>query len=288
MSFITFNVARQKFEPLGLKIVRDLERPGGYKVVYEAYDLAGRHVALKIINPDTMDYPRLLREAKAMEAIDSPFVAKVLSWDPGKEVDFPYLIEEFIEGSPLWDLMETRFNNRETYTPTETIHFLDQVLQGLLACVEKRIVHRDIKPQNIMIRSDNSPVIIDFGVARHLNETPLTSTSGPRPGITLIYAPPELINYNSKLINERTDLFSLGIVAYFMLSGQHPFVHQPPSNVDLHTQMLTFPEVPLIQIVPSIPPSLSNFITLLIKRDNVSRIPSVKMALERLRKISQD
>lgn len=171
---------------------------GAYKVVFEAFR-EGEVFALKILKEE-IDYNRLVREASTMRLIDSPYIAKLFEFQILQvgSASVPYLLEEYIEGKSLNDELQ----QRRIIPPIQVVQFLDQALQGLEAMWAKRIVHRDIKPDNIMLRGNGSPVIVDFGLSRHLDLTSLTPSEahGTMMG-TPAFAPPELLRYDKSLID---------------------------------------------------------------------------------------
>ena len=172
------------------------------------------------------------------------------------------------------------------FSPEDTLSFLDKVLQGLEACWEKRIVHRDIKPANIMLRTNGSPVIVDFGLSRHLELTSLTPTEYPGAIGTLLFAPPELLSYTKNDIDSKTDLYSLGITVYMMMTGQHPYINlrNPPKNV-MYALMNTAAIAPHL-LNPAIPESLSRFVLRLMKRNRVDRPRDAAQARSKLSELS--
>lgn len=260
-----------------LSVIRFVGK-GSFKFVYEVYSNNVR-CALKILTDD-VDYNRLGRETDAMRIINSPFVAKLYEFLMVRKPEFSveYILEEFIEGDDL----KKYIDNFKIYTAHETIIFLDQILQGLEACWENKIVHRDIKPANIMVRNDGSPVIVDFGLSRHLDMSSLTSTNFGGTIGTPYFAPPELLEYTKNDIDSKTDLYSLGVTVYMMCTGRHPYSDvsgdYPRSIVDL----LTKTALPPHEINPEIPESLSRFILRLMDRHRVKRPRDATQARNKL------
>jgi serine/threonine protein kinase len=187
---------------------------GGMGVVWRARDEeTGSIVALKLLHPVYADDPdyitRFERELELARRIKSANVVGVIGYGVRRKV--PYLALEYIDGPSLRE----RLASHGPYSWPETKALLAQVAQGLADAHAAGVVHRDIKPSNILIGSDGTAKIADFGIARGLDLTRVTGTS------TLLgtpaYLPPE------GPLDERSDLYSLGIVAYEMLAGVPPF-----------------------------------------------------------------
>ncbi len=192
---------------------------GGQKCVFAAAE-QGEAVALKILSPDA-SIDRVTREIQAMRQVQSEYVVRLHSFRQLIDRDPPltYLIEEFVDGPSL----ASRIDGGHVFGQDEALLVLRKLTQGLIDIWSENLVHRDIKPQNIMLRDGTEPVIIDFGVVRHMSLPAVTDSSAPRGPCTPMYAPMEVLLNRKEEINCRADIFSLGVVAYEMVSGQHPF-----------------------------------------------------------------
>jgi eukaryotic-like serine/threonine-protein kinase len=278
------NLSSEELEKLfpDLKVIRRIGS-GSFKVVYEVRK-GDQHYALKILTDD-VDYNRLYRETDAMRVIDSPFVAKLHEFQVTRNADISiaYILEEFIDGHEL----KTFTDNGRIYSAVELMTFLDQMLQGLEACWSKRIVHRDIKPANIMIRRDGSPVIVDFGLSRHLDLSSLTSTDHSFMG-TGPFAPPELLQYSKHDIDSKTDLYSLGITAYMMCTGQHPYTDGRKKYPTTMSEMRDVQAVPPHELNSQIPESISRFVMRLMNRNRVDRFKDAAQARLKLSQIKTE
>lgn len=276
---MTIKQANEMFGGIGCEVLQDINN-GTFKQVFRA-KYKGQIVALKVIRQEGLDF-RNRREIIAMESINSPYVAKIINFSLGSSEYLPYVIEEFVPGASLQEKWDFQIVSVQEFFPL----FAD-IFQALLACASNKIVHRDVKPQNILLRDSGNAVLTDFGLARLLDESTITAV-GTRIG-TLAYAPPEFINYRSENISETSDLFSVGVMAYWMLTGKHPFLTldaHDPKPTDL--QMLENEAIPLEEFGESFSPLLSDFIMFLIQRQPADRYPSTDFAWKQFQRIRQE
>jgi len=202
---------------------------GGMGTVYRAVDSRTRQtVALKVLHPHLADDPdyvrRLQREARIAIELDCPYTVRV--FDYGQHGDQHYLAMEFVEGQTLAKLMA----ERGKLTPDQARTIATHIALALDAAHQKGIVHRDIKPGNILIDKDGTAKVADFGIARDTGSTTITKT-GFFLG-TVQYSSPEALVGKTDI---RSDIYSLGIVLYQMLSGRVPFEADTPLAVmDMH------------------------------------------------------
>lgn len=214
-----YNVTKeqaQKMAPM-YKIEQRLTL-SSFKAAFKATDQTGRAVCLKIVDPN---YPndRLQRELLAMGKLDHPNIAKLLEYyfSVFEGVTVQYIVEEFIDGTDLtaalgsvWELSRIRTIFAPLCSALEVLRIAD-------------LVHRDLKPSNIRLSPNDVPSIIDFGVARHLDQPDLTATAhGARIGTPQYFAPEQFRGTKAD-IEHRTDLFALGIILYQAATGIHPF-----------------------------------------------------------------
>jgi hypothetical protein len=190
--------------------------------VWRATDeLLGRQVAVKILKPEFGDDPsfrlRFRAEARASASLSHPGVATV--YDYGEEVvggiHTAYLVMELVPGEPLSALLARQV----TLDPAHTMDVVAQTAGALQAAHDRGIVHRDVKPANLLVRPDGSIKITDFGIARAADAMALTQT-GTLLG-TVAYLSPEQVN--GQTATPASDLYSLGVVAYLCLAGRTPF-----------------------------------------------------------------
>ncbi len=232
------------------QITRELGR-GGMAVVYQAYQPAlQRQVALKVLPPSLAqdDFVRRFHhEAIAAAGLRHPNIVTI--YDVGSEDRHNYIVMEFLEGRPLSDVIRSGGS-----LPLARIcKIIEQVAQALDYAHQHGFIHRDIKPSNVMLDQSDHATLTDFGIARALTGTHLTQTG------TLIgtpeYMSPEQVT--GEEIDARTDVYSLSIVAYEMVTGQVPFSGTTASV--LYKQANT-PPPPLRTHVPGVNPTVENVI----------------------------
>ena len=247
------------------EIVRVLGR-GGMGVVYEAFDRAlGRSVALKAMTAEVATRTelrmRFLREARAVAKLQHPNI--VVVHELGEEDGTPFIAMEFLEGSPLDDLL-VRGMAGDSF---EKIEIVIQVAKALQHAHSKGVIHRDIKPANIMRLTDGTVKVVDFGIAHLANQT-MTGT-GVLLG-TLAYLSPEQLNGEG--VDHRTDIFSLGIVLYEMFSGSLPFAG--PTPAETMRKILLEPPPPLDRRVADYPPALQGVLDRALAKNQAERYQS--------------
>lgn len=202
------------------EIVRELGR-GAMGIVYEAFDPSiKRRVAIKTARSDAFTNPsqagemmtRFIREAQAAGALNHPNIITV--YDTGEHENIAFIVMEFIDGGSLHD----QFSASRRWDPAEVAELGASLAEALAAAHERGIVHRDIKPANIMLPEIGPAKIADFGIA-HTRDSNLTNP-GDMVG-TPYYMSPE--QFQGQKVDARSDLFSLGVVLYEMLTGERPF-----------------------------------------------------------------
>ncbi len=197
---------------------------GGMSTVYLATDQRlDRDVALKVLHPHLADDPQFLdrlgREAKAAARLSHPHVVGVL--DQGEDGRLAYLVMEYIKGHTLRDVL----NDKGALSPRLALALIDPVVEGLGAAHAAGMIHRDIKPENVLIADDGRIKLGDFGLARAIS----TSTSTGALIGTVAYLSPELVL--GKQADARSDIYSVGIMLYEMITGRQPFDGDVPIQV---------------------------------------------------------
>ena len=206
------------------KIIREIGS-GGMAWVYLAEDLIeGIRVAAKVLYPqfseDISYIQRFNREAKLAISLNEPHIVRVL--DYGATRDIHYLIMEYIEGRDLLEILE----ERGPLPYEEVLNIVSQVARALEHASQKGIVHRDIKPQNLMVTADGTVKVCDFGIARAVALPSLTQSGFV--GSPYYISPEQAMGEH---VDVRSDIYSLGIVMYQMLSGKLPFDAKSPWSI---------------------------------------------------------
>jgi serine/threonine protein kinase len=198
------------------QIVRMLGK-GAMGTVYLAYDgQLERHVALKqpMLTNETM-VKRFYREARATAILRSPYICPI--YDVGDINGMHFISMAFIEGRPLSSAIRTGFES-----PQQIATIIQKVALGLQKAHDEGIIHRDLKPDNIMLDTDGDPVIMDFGLARRVDDDVRLSKVGTLIG-SPAYMSPEQVHGDQSKIGLSTDIYSLGVVLFEMLTGRIPF-----------------------------------------------------------------
>lgn len=217
---------------------------GGMGEVWRATDLrSGRAVAVKILRPelqgDEIFLSRLRAEAKNASGLRHPNLAVVL--DAGERQGTGWIVMELVQGRPLSDILA----ERGTMPPEEILTILAQVARALQVVHDAGVVHRDVKPSNILITREGLAKLSDFGISTGTNQLPMTA-AGMVMGTAQYLAPEQAMG---NLATPAGDLYSLGIIAYEALSGNRPFVGA--SQVDIAYQHVNSPVPPLPQTLPT-------------------------------------
>ena len=191
---------------------------GGMSTVYRALDeTLQRQVAIKLLNrevaSDSDQLERFRREARAVAQLSHPHIVGVI--DAGEDENRPYIVFEYVEGETLKD----RIRRVGRLPITEAVAYAIEIARALGAAHARHIVHRDVKPQNVLIDEEGSAKVTDFGIARTLDEQGLTA-DGRVLGTTDYVSPEQALG---QPVTGQSDLYSLGVVLYEMLTGEVPF-----------------------------------------------------------------
>ncbi|WP_159887065.1 Stk1 family PASTA domain-containing Ser/Thr kinase [Paenibacillus puerhi] len=240
---------------------------GGMAIVYKGLDmLLHRHVAVKILRQqyvhDEEFIQRFRREAQAAASLSHPNVVSI--YDVGQEEDIHYIVMEYIEGTTLNDLIKAR----APLQVEEAVHIAGQICDALDHAHHNQIIHRDIKPHNILIGKNGRVKVTDFGIARAVTSSTITQT-GSVVGSVHYFSPEHA---KGTPTGEQSDLYSLGIVMYQMLTGRLPFLGESPISVALkHLQEDV--EEPR-KVNPLIPQSVENVILRAMRKSTSERYRS--------------
>ncbi len=247
---------------------------GGQKAVFRATDKNNGIVVVKIMLPNGSG-DRLIREINIVSSNNFPNVPQIYKHGTF-EIDNKqcvFIIEQYIEGSDLRGLLI----NTGKITIEETIRLIEDLLETVTVLELRGVVHRDIKPENILYSCDRKYWLLDFGIARDLHQLSLTDTAAHFGPHTAGYAAPEQFRNMKKKIDARADLFSIGVVAYEALTGNHPFAAGARDYLDILRRTEAFHVSPLV-ITEDNNGELSQFIHLLMEKYPSRRPPSAKMA----------
>ncbi|TDF98306.1 Stk1 family PASTA domain-containing Ser/Thr kinase [Paenibacillus piri] len=248
---------------------------GGMAIVYKALDiLLHRHVAVKILRSqyvhDEEFIQRFRREAQAAASLSHSNVVSI--YDVGQEDDVHYIVMEYIEGTTLNELIK----EKAPLQVEEAVHFAGQICDALDHAHHNQIIHRDIKPHNILIGKNGRVKVTDFGIARAVTSSTITQT-GSVVGSVHYFSPEHA---KGTPTGEQSDLYSLGIVMYQMLTGRLPFLGESPISVALkHLQEEV--EEPR-KVNPLIPQSVENIILKAMRKNPSERYRSAKQMLDDL------
>ena len=242
---------------------------GGMANVYLANDtILDRKVAIKVLRGDLSNDEKFIRrfqrEALSVSNLSHPNIVEV--YDVGEEDGQYYIVMEYIEGKTLKQLLK----KRETLTLPEVIDIMLQLTDGLAHAHESYIIHRDIKPQNIMILDNGLVKITDFGIAMALNATQLTQTNSVMGSVH--YLPPEQANGKSATI--KSDIYSLGILMYELITGSVPFKGDNAVEIALKHMKEKIPSIRKQN--PTIPQSVENIVIKATAKNPRNRYDSVK------------
>lgn len=252
---------------------------GGMAVVYKARcRLLNRFVAIKILKPEFAKNPDIIesfrRESQAAAGLSHPNIVGI--FDVGREGNLHYIVMELIEGQTLSKMIEKE-------GPIEYHKVIDitkQIASGLSYAHKHHIIHRDIKPHNILMTPDGVAKIADFGIAKAMSESIDDDSEEMVMGSVHYFSPEQA---RGGYVDEKSDIYSLGIVMYEMLTGRVPFDAETPVQVALmhiNEQM-----IPPSRYVPTIPPRLEAIILKATAKVQVSRYANVDEIIKELDKI---
>ena len=257
---------------VGLKLdgryeITDLIGVGGMANVYRGRDIMeNRVVAVKILKSEYSENEEFVRrfrnESKAIAVLSHPNIVKI--YDVGYENDMQYIVMEYIDGITLKEYIE----QQGMLKWRDCVHFTIQILRALQLAHDRGIVHRDIKPQNVMLLSDGSIKVMDFGIARFSRE--VENNTNEKTMGSVHYVSPE--QASGTRTDERSDIYSVGVMMYEMLTGRKPFNGDTPVEVALK-HMHEAP-IPPSQYVSSIYPGLEEIILHAMEKEPSKRYQS--------------
>lgn len=254
---------------------------GGMAIVFKATDiLMRREVAVKIlkdeISADTQSVQRFINESKAVAMLSHQNIVNI--YDVSVRENIKYIVMEYVEGITLKNYMQ----HREVLNLREIISYTTQILKALDHAHKKGIVHRDIKPHNIMLLKNGVIKVTDFGIAKLPNTETISMTE--KAIGTVYYISPE--QASGRDIDSRSDLYSLGVMMYEMATGCLPFTGDSPVSVALK-QVNDTPKLPR-EINPYIPVGLEQIIMHAMEKDPEERYQSAEEMLSQLQKLREN
>ena len=248
---------------------------GAMGIVYKALDRKlNRVVALKVVHShltsDLSFLERFLREARAMARLQHEHIVSIFSVEQDQGTQF--IVMEFFQGTNLF----TRIQSSASFPLPEAITVTFQIAKALAYAHEHGIIHRDVKPANVLIGSDHRLKLTDFGIAAALDDAPLT-TAGQLIG-TLLYMSPE--QARDATLDGRSDLYSLGLILYELLTGTHP--RRDLSNTAILGMLSTEEKSPVLTFPPSVSTETQAIVKDLLRYRPVDRIKDASQLLRRL------
>lgn len=254
---------------------------GGMAVVYRATDmLMNRVVAVKVLKDeiasDTASVKRFINESKAVSMLSHPNIVNI--YDVSVRDDVKYIVMEYVEGITLKNYM----TRKGALSLKELVGYSEQILRALSHAHAKGIVHRDIKPQNIMLLKSGLIKVMDFGIAKLPNAETVTMTD--KAIGTVYYISPE--QASGQAIDARSDIYSLGVMMYEMATGKLPFTADSPVSVAL--MQINDSPVPPRDINAQIPQGLEQIIATAMEKEPEKRYQSASDMLSKLIKVKEN
>ena len=254
---------------------------GGMANVYRAYDkIQDRYVAIKILKDEYLDNEEFLRrfknESKAIAALSHPNIVQI--YDMNFHNSFYWIAMEFVDGITLKEYIE----QQNVLNWKEAVHFVMQILLALQHAHNKGIVHRDVKPQNIMLLRNGTIKIMDFGIARFARNEAKTLTD--RAIGSVHYISPE--QARGDIINHTTDIYSVGVILFEMLTGSLPF--EADNAVSVAIKQIEMDPIRPRQINNQIPKSLEQIVIKAMSKDKHRRYQSTTQMIKDLTEFKEN
>ena len=258
----------------GRYLIQSLVGVGGMANVYRGVDeKTGNAIAVKVLKEEFLDNEELVRrfknESKAISILDHPNIVKV--YDVSVTDRLQYIVMEYVDGITLKEYLKQRGG---ALTWKETVHFATQVLRALQHAHSKGIIHRDVKPQNIMLLADGSIKMMDFGIARFSRAQ--SQTVSDKAIGSVHYISPEQAKGDKT--DARTDIYSVGVMLYEMLSGKLPF--DGDGAVSIAIMQISDKAKPLSQVAPNVPQGLCQITEKAMEKEPEKRYQSAREMLE--------
>jgi serine/threonine-protein kinase len=253
---------------------------GGMAVVYRARDkLLNRPVAIKVLRPqyvtDANFVDSFRKESRSAASLTHPNIVSI--FDVGKDGNVYYIVMELVEGRPLSDIIREKGPLDYRFV----LKISEQIASALSVAHKNNIIHRDVKPHNILITQDGHAKITDFGIARAVTDG--TTVNDNTVKGTVHYFSPE--QGRGMYMDERSDIYSLGIVMYEMLTGQPPFDADNAVAIAVMHMNDRMPQPS--RLVPGVPPALEQIIMKATEKHQVNRFKNADEMLEALRNVDR-
>ena len=250
---------------------------GGMAVVYKAKDrLLNRQVAVKILKPEYTNDEKFInhfrRESHAAASLSHPNIVSI--FDVGREGNINYIVMELVEGKPLSKIIR----DEAPLNYNRVIDYSKQIASGLSAAHKHGIIHRDVKPHNILVNEDGIAKIADFGIAKAISTTTIVDGTNETVMGSVHYFSPE--QARGGYVDEKSDIYSLGIVMYEMLTGEVPFDADNPVTVAL--MHINDPITPPSKLVEGIPPGLERIVLKATDKYQSNRFKSAEEVIDAL------
>ncbi len=258
----------------GRYLIQSLVGVGGMANVYRGVDeKTGNAIAVKVLKEEFLDNEELVRrfknESKAISILSHPNIVKV--YDVSVTDRLQYIVMEYVDGITLKEYLKQRGG---ALTWKETVYFATQVLGALQHAHAKGIIHRDVKPQNIMLLADGSIKMMDFGIARFSRAQ--SQTVSDKAIGSVHYISPE--QAKGDRTDARTDIYSVGVMLYEMLSGRLPF--DGDGAVSIAIMQISDKPKPLAQVAPNVPEGLRQITEKAMEKDPAKRYQSAQEMLD--------
>ena len=262
--------------------IQSLVGVGGMANVYRGVDEKnGNPIAVKVLKEEFLDNEELVRrfknESKAISILSHPNIVKV--YDVSVTDKLQYIVMEYVDGITLKEYLKQRGG---ALTWKETVHFATQILSALQHAHSKGIIHRDVKPQNIMLLADGSIKMMDFGIARFSRAQ--SQTVSDKAIGSVHYISPE--QAKGDRTDARTDIYSVGVMLYEMLSGQLPF--DGDGAVSIAIMQISDKAKPLAQVAPNVPEGLRQITEKAMEKDPDKRYQSAQEMLEAIEEFKRN
>ncbi len=251
---------------------------GGMAVVYKARDkLLNRYVAVKILKPEFTKDIKFIesfrRESQAAASMSHPHIVNI--YDVGREGNINYIVMELVEGQPLSALIQ----EKGALKPRDAVVITRQIASALGHAHKNHIIHRDVKPHNILLTVDGTAKIADFGIAKAVNSGTVMSDDAAIMGSVHYFSPEQA---RGGYVDEKSDIYSLGIVLYEMLTGQVPF--DAENAVAVAMKHMNEEMIPPSALAPDIPAEVEEIVLKATDKYQTNRYKSADEMVEALNK----